>query len=573
MRISYIKENLKAIGFRNLGGILLLVVMWKAVPILQSYLTKYMILTLEDHVWHDVLIIVIFMIGVWIFSTIMNAYEQNLRQLARTRSETNGAICIRKKLCNLPGSFFENANNIDLLRQAEDNCDIAYDIFLSLVGILISIPASLACVIPMISIIPEVVLAVVVLTLIHTCVGIKCSELDYLQYLRGMENERKRGYYKSIIYQPETEKEIKAFDAGEWLLSKYDCVSKNIFHEVNRRNRKNSIFILAANFFSLVVKIVYWIIVSIRVMDGRIGLSDGILFIGLWNSVYSLLDGIRGDAADAVQHIKKCKSVSAFFSINEDRARQKDVLEIDSIALSKVSFRYPGRRKNVLTDICATFYKGKCYLLLGENGAGKSTLIKLILKHYKPDNGEIIINGTIDIGQMQEPYVGYMEQDSIHYSLSVRDNIVFGREYDEKKLQEVLDRAGIREMIDALPDKENTLLGKNYEDGAELSGGQWQRISLARLLYSDSALIILDEPTARMDTIAEQKLYKKIKEIFWDRIVIIISHRLSSVNIADEIIVLSDGRIMGIGTHEDLMQTCKTYQILWKMDDSIRHEL
>jgi ATP-binding cassette subfamily B protein len=207
--------------------------------------------------------------------------------------------------------------------------------------------------------------------------------------------------------------------------------------------------------------------------------------------------------------------------------------------------------------------------MLGANGAGKSTLIKLLLSHYKVDEGTITINGCYDINNINSIKIGYMAQNDPHFSLTLKENVIFGTVYEKERFMETIQKAGIINLIESLPLKEDTLLGMAYGEGREISGGQWQRINFARLLYNRCDIVILDEPTASMDPLAERNLYCEIKELFKDKIVIIVSHRLSSVGIADKIIFLEDGEVTGFDTHEALLKSCTSYKSMIAVQEKL----
>ena len=162
-----------------------------------------------------------------------------------------------------------------------------------------------------------------------------------------------------------------------------------------------------------------------------------------------------------------------------------------------------------------------------------------------------------------------MAQNDPHFSMTVKENIIFGAAYDEDRLKGAMQKAGITNLIASLPLKENTLLGMAYDEGREVSGGQWQRISFARLIYNQCDIVILDEPTASMDPLAERDLYCEIKNMFHDKIIILVSHRLSSVGIADKIIFLEEGMVTGFDTHEALMSSCASSQSMMAIQEAI----
>jgi ATP-binding cassette subfamily B protein len=239
-----------------------------------------------------------------------------------------------------------------------------------------------------------------------------------------------------------------------------------------------------------------------------------------------------------------------------------------TIEFRNVSFRYPGGDHDVLKNISTTLHAGKKLALVGANGAGKTTFVKLLCRLYDPTEGQILLNGT-DIREYD--YTGYLKlfsfvfQDFQLFAFPLGENVAAGEHYDSAKAEECLEKAGFGERLRTMPEGLQTHLYRELsEKGVEISGGEAQKIALARALYRESPIIVLDEPTAALDPVAEAQVYASFSSMVGDRTAVYISHRLSSCRFCDEITVFDQGRIVQQGTHEELMQDQKgKYSELW----------
>jgi len=230
-----------------------------------------------------------------------------------------------------------------------------------------------------------------------------------------------------------------------------------------------------------------------------------------------------------------------------------------------VVFTYPKTEAKILNGVSFEVKEGERVALVGENGAGKSTIIKLLCRLYKPDSGRILINGMdiqmVDAAALRRVF-SVVFQDFCKYTMTLRENIAFGdltKLNDDNALHDAL-KMGLANGIAEL----DTPLGKLEEDGVDISGGQWQRIAVARACLPDSAFVILDEPTASLDPVAESNMYHSFAEVLKNRGCIMISHRLASARMADKIVVLSDGIVIETGGHEDLMSASGLYARMYE---------
>lgn len=296
----------------------------------------------------------------------------------------------------------------------------------------------------------------------------------------------------------------------------------------------------------------------IRVSDGMTlgNIIANISFITLFtNSFTSLLERISTLRTDLVYFSDYIRLLDIK---DEDRGNQQNKTDFEVLEFRDISFKYEGSEKFVLENFNLTIKKGDKLAIVGLNGSGKTTFLKLLLRFYLPTYGKILMNG-VDISEID--LVTYLKEFSAifqnfsEYSFTARENIEFGNPQviDEELYKRSKFLADADEVIASLENLDEQLLTKRFEGGVSLSGGQWQRIAFARMYYRDAEILILDEPTSAIDAIAEAKIFKRVHEVSKDKTVIIISHRFSTVREADRIIVLSEGKIIEDGNHEELI--------------------
>ena len=239
------------------------------------------------------------------------------------------------------------------------------------------------------------------------------------------------------------------------------------------------------------------------------------------------------------------------------------------IEFRNVSFRYTDQTDYALRNVNLTIKPGEKIALVGANGAGKTTLVKLLTRLYDPSEGQIVIDG-IDLRELDpkdlQKRIGVIFQDFVRYHLPARENVGFGQIEaldDEPRIVDSATRSGAHPTITALPNGYDTMLGRWFERGHELSGGEWQKVALARAFMREAEVLVLDEPTASLDALNEYAVFQRFRELTDHKIAILISHRFSTVRMADRIVVIEDGRITELGTHQELLKLGGTYAKLF----------
>lgn len=387
---------------------------------------------------------------------------------------------------------------------------------------------------------------------------------------------RELDYLRVLGSSRESAKEIKIFGLEKFLNHRYRDLSSTLVDRNRRlaRARLGWGAALAAlgsiGYYGSYVFLV-WEAVQGQITVGTLALLSGAIASANTElqTIFSLLSAMSEQALFLTDLL-------TFFDVQPLIINKPDAIPgprtiREGFACENVSYHYPGSETLVLRDLNFRILPGESVAIVGENGTGKTTLVKLLARLYEPTAGRITLDG-VDVRDFRmedlRAAVGVIFQDFMRYDMSVRDNIAAGRmelRQSDPELWEALTKAGAKEVVDELPNRIEQMLGRRFEGGQDLSGGQWQRIALARAYLRNAQLLILDEPTAALDAVAEQQVFEKFAELTQDRMAILISHRFSTVRMVDRIVVLADGRIEEEGNHDTLISLGGRYSYMFEL--------
>jgi ATP-binding cassette subfamily B protein len=530
--------------------------------------------------FNDVLYIVI---GLWLTFVIqraVGAYMGFGRNLYVRRVELEAERRLLEKAAKVDLGHFDNSDWHDRLARAKRDVnwrpgDLTWSI-LGLSGNIVSI-------ILMAGLLASLHYILVVLALgaafLSLALESRTTTKLYKYFYKETPEERERQYLGDLLVQPRNTKEVRAYVIADYLLGRHHNLSEDLFKQRERMMRMGSRMSLLSGFVTGTILALAYVFVAVKGIHGTINPGAVVLVIGAFTSVAGTLGNVSSTFVAVDQHTTFLDDYFSFLGIEQlvpVPANPQVIPEtsIEGIEFDNVTFTYPGGTEPALVGLNLHIRNGELIALVGENGAGKSTLIKLLLRFYDVQEGAVKIAG-IDVKDISPQElrnrIGVLFQDYATYELTVRENVVMGRPNgvtNDEKVIKALQDSRSEWLVSKMPNGLDSKVGRLFEGGHDLSGGEWQRLALARIMYRNADIWILDEPTSSLDPEAEAAIFAELKENLKGRIGIVISHRFSTVRIADRIAVIDDGRVTELGTHEELLAGGNRYAQLFELQAS-----
>jgi ATP-binding cassette subfamily B protein len=400
--------------------------------------------------------------------------------------------------------------------------------------------------------------------------------LTYAKNFRQTPARRQMDYLRQVGGSKEAAKELKLFNLSEYLTNRFTAYSKQIYEENVALNRRRLFW---GGLLALVGQLGYYGAYALsiyRTIQGRYTIGDLTLITTAIMQAMSNIQQAFSTASGVADQALFLTDLLAFFEMKPSVASKENGLPAPSpmtrgFEFRNVSFVYPGTDRRVLSNFSFTLQPGERVALIGENGQGKTTVVKLITRLYDPSEGQILLDGVdlreYDLADLHAE-IGVIFQDFMRYEMTARENIAVGRvevSHNANEIEHAAEKSLAAGVVARLGGGYDQMLGRRFEGGVDLSGGEWQKLALARAYLRDAQLLILDEPTAALDARSELEVFERFAELTQGKMALLISHRFSTVRMADRIVVLEGGRLVEEGSHAQLIALGGRYAAMFEM--------
>ncbi len=516
--------------------------------------------------------LVLFLAGS-LFQTLSNIDQQLLQEKLTIHVQQ----LIMRHANSLDLADFENATYYDQLQQAQrESANRPVQMVSGVFGLARSVITFATMVGLLIGLSPWIAVAALLSPIPAFISNSRYSWWGFQQMRRLSPTRRMMSYLTNVLTTDSFNKEIKLYTLGDHFIDRYDDIAQRYYGETRSLLIRRYLAGFGWGALTIVASSATFLYVALQAVRGVISLGQLTVFTQAAQQVQNSFQGLLGGFQSIYEHGLYLSTLYDLLDREPQIAAPAQPVPVrvpfeQGIEFRNVTFTYPGRSAPALDDVSFHIGLGETVALVGKNGAGKSTIVKLLGRLYDPQEGQILIDGVdvrdYDPAELRKQF-GMMFQDYAMYQLPVSENIGVGnveQAADRAAVESAAVRGGAARLIDSLPDKYDTILGKWFEEGHQLSGGEWQRIALSRAFMRDAQILILDEPTSALDAEAENDLFARIKQLAQGRMAIFISHRFSTTRRADRILVLENAKLIEQGTHAELMELNGRYAELFNL--------
>lgn len=518
--------------------------------------------------------------GLLLTSSVTSQVRSLLDRILQIQLSNHVNSLIISKAIGLDLRFFEDPVFYDTMQNARRQADVSALSIVNSTLQMVQQTITLASLLALLVRFSPWLVVIVLVTAVPTFLSqSQYAERAFRTVTRRAPESRLLNYLEMLLTGIEGVKEIKLFGLGKPLLQRYQALYTRFYQEDSAIAKRRTAAGVAWGLLSNLAYYGSYVWIVLRTVAGRITLGDMTMYLALFrqsqSSFRSLLDSLNR-LYESNLYLDNLMTYLALepLLVSPPAGLPAPEPMRHGIEFRHVSFRYPGVEEDVLRDVNLRIQPGERIALVGLNGAGKTTLIKLLTRLYDPTEGQVLLDGVdlreYDLESLQQRF-GVIFQDFVRYQFTVRENIGFGQVDaldDERRITGAAADGGAAELVASLPQGFDTMLGRRWEKGKELSGGEWQKIALARAFMRKADVLVLDEPTSALDAEAEYDVFRRFAELMQGRTAVLISHRFSTVRMADRIVVLSSGKIVESGSHAELMRMDGLYARLFNLQAS-----